>query len=121
MWIICREEDGAVVGTITVKPPEGAYGKGHIVKEWFGSEPRVHDPEKGVESYDPTIDCPGYNEAIAARLDCQDLHDKIQTELDWLNETIPAIANPVIKRLAQQNRAIIKALRYIILKQGGID
>ena len=118
MWIAIRLSDSAVVGTIMVRPPEGAYGLGHVVKEWLGQEPRVHDPDNGIESYDPTTDCPGYDEAVAARLDCQDLRDKIKAELDWLTQAIPTITDPITKRLAQQNRAIIKALRYVILKQG---
>lgn len=119
MWLIVRKTDGAVVGVNYNKPNLSLLNQNTVeIKEWLGEEPPPHDPEMGIESYDPTLDCPDYEETAQAKLDCEDLYSRIQNELDWLNITIPSM-NHTVARLAKQNRASLKALRYIIKKLEG--
>lgn len=119
MWLIIRREDSAVIGTqYGLKPTwnEDLFE----VKEWYGKEPPIHDPEEGIYSYDPTLDDPEYPGFTESRLDFNALADLADSEIDWLNETIPQIdvmtaerVRDVVKRLAQENLRQVKAWRYI--------
>lgn len=55
------------------------------------------------------------------RLDLADLGRQVVAELAWLDTTISGIdgytaaqVRDTVKRLAQENRAILKALRYVV-------
>lgn len=68
------------------------------------------------------IDAGTYNEEFATRkVDFDDLASKVETEITWLNATIPTIdamtaaqVRDVAKRLAQENQAMFRAWRYIL-------
>lgn len=120
MWLIIRDEDGAVVGTNYGQVAPNAP-LGHTIKEWSRAEPAVHNPEAGVESYDPTLADPDYPIFVQARVDLDALADKAATEIAWLEETIPAIdgmtleeLRSVLKRVARENAETLRAWRYVI-------
>lgn len=57
----------------------------------------------------------------AERLDLSDLGRQVAAELAWLDSTIAGIdgyaaaqVRDVVKRLAQENRAILQALRFVV-------
>lgn len=101
--------------------PTGRYGDAFEVKEWYGPVPPLHDPDGGVESYDPTLDDPAYPDFLQSRLDLAALAEQAAGEIEWLAETIPDIdtmtaaeVRDVVRRLAQENLRMIKAWRYAI-------
>jgi hypothetical protein len=58
------------------------------------------------------------------RLDLSDLGRQVAAELEWLDTTIAGIddytaaqVRDVVKRLCQEQRAVLKALRYVV-RQG---
>lgn len=57
----------------------------------------------------------------AERLDLADLGRQVAAELAWLDSTIAGIdsytaaqVRDVVKRLAQENRAVLRALRFVV-------
>lgn len=126
MWLIIDPNitdpagRGAVIGTSSVEPPSSAFPAHFLIKEWGGVEPLVHDPEDGIESYDPTVDDPGYLAFLQSRLDFDALFASADNEIAWLDSTIPNISTmtavevrAVVERLARENREMIKAWRYL--------
>lgn len=118
MWLIIRKADSAVVGTNYLVAPEASAA--FEVKEWQGAEPPIHDPDEGVESYDPTLTDPGYPAFRQSRVDFDGLADKAAVEIEWLDETIPNIptmtgaeVRAVVHRLAREQREELRAWRYI--------
>lgn len=82
---------------------------------FFDTEPSeiIHLPASGDLATELT--------AAKERLDMSALGQQVQTELNWLSTTIGNIdgyavaeVRNVVKRLAQENEAILKALRYIV-------
>lgn len=122
MWLIIRESDDAVVGTnYNVAPP---VPPGHRVVEWYGSEPAIHDPPE-VESYDPTLDDPGFPIFEEAREIFDDLEAQAGAEIAWLEMVIPQIdtadletLRAILKRIAQENLREIRAWRYVWRRLG---
>lgn len=126
MWLIIRDSDSTVAGTNyshlkPVTPPD------HTAKEWHGPEPPCHDPyaDDPVYSYDPTLNNPAWAALIQSRVDFGALADQANTEIDWLNATIPQIdtmtledLRAVLKRIAQENLKQIKAWRYLFRRLG---
>lgn len=69
------------------------------------------------------VDAGEIDEVIAGRWDFRDLKAKAANELDWLDTTIPLIdsmngaqVRDVVKRLAQENRQIIRAFKHLFNK-----
>jgi hypothetical protein len=68
------------------------------------------------------IDVGVYNEDAAIRkVDFDDLADKIESEIAWLDVTIPMIdsmtaaqVRDTVKRLAQENQRMLRAWRYVL-------
>lgn len=55
------------------------------------------------------------------RLDLSDLGRQMAAELEWLDTTVSSIddyaaaqVRDVVKRLAQENRAVLRALRFVV-------
>lgn len=77
------------------------------------ANPPIHLPDKG-----------DLGEAIAGeveRLDLADLGRQVAAELAWLDTTVSSIddyaaaqVRDVVKRLAQENRAVLRALRFVV-------
>jgi hypothetical protein len=124
MWLVVR--DGRVISAQHNNPGEVA---GHEVFEWFGpfevyciehtTPERVTIPE--VAGLDPRP--PGYD---TGRDKFDDLGNQAQSEIDYLDATIPNIDTMsqaeivvVVKRLAQENRQMLRAWRYVINRLGG--
>ena len=111
MWLIIRDSDNTVVGTnYNFGPPAPA---GHTIKEWHGAEP-------GLGSPDPTLDNPAWAILTQAHLDFDALASQADTEVNWLENTIPQIdtmdiesLRGVLLRLAQENLRQIKAWKYL--------
>lgn len=55
MWIICRELDNIVIGTIAIEPPEGSYGPGVYFQYWDGPEPQIEIAGEQAGDPDPTL------------------------------------------------------------------
>ena len=118
-WIIIRNSDSAVIGTEEgVPPPAGAWQSGFFtVKEvTLLRAPLIHDPDEGVTSYDPTTPSD-----VLSRVDFEQLADDAQAEIDWLDMVIPQIPTADLQqlrdgleRLAKQNRAMLKAWKYVL-------
>lgn len=120
MWLVIRRSDGAVVGTQRGDQKPEWDENSFEVKEWLGPEPALHDPDEGIESYDPTLDDPGYPAFRQSRIDFDALADKAATEVEWLNETIPLIptmtgaeVRDVVHRIAKEQREELRAWRYV--------
>lgn len=67
------------------------------------------------------IDAGTYNEELAQHLDLKALGQQVASELAYLNTTITGIdgytaaqVRDVVKRLCQENRAVLLALRYVV-------
>lgn len=68
------------------------------------------------------IDAGVYNEDVAVKkVDFEGLADKVESEIVWLDTTIPAIdgmtaaeVRDTVKRLAQENQAMLRAWRYVL-------
>lgn len=121
MWLIIRKSDSTMFGAQFQKPPSNAFDPAVFdVKEWYGPAPPVHNPDEGVESYDPTLDDPDYPAFRQGRIDFDTLAGKATSEIEWLNETIPAIptmtgaeVRNVVFRIAREQREELRAWRYI--------
>ena len=119
MWLIIRKSDSAVIGTqMGARPPEGAWDPDLFeVKEWYGPEPAIHNPEEDIESYDPT----GGDESLShARLDFDRLSTLADDELAWLEAIEPQVETMdltqlrgVLRRLVSENIYQIRAWRYL--------
>lgn len=66
------------------------------------------------------VDVGDVDERVTDRFNFRDLKTKAANELDYLNTTIPQIdtmtaaqVRDVVKRLAQENRQIIKAMKHL--------
>jgi len=56
MWLIIDRKRMTVFGVQFNKPGDGLLDMGRFeVKEWYGPAPPCHNPDEGVESYDPTV------------------------------------------------------------------
>lgn len=130
MWIVIDTEDmngegrGRVIETSTIKPAQ-REGYRYVIKEWFGSEPAVYDPIEDVGDYDPTIGDPDYKNHVQSGVDFATLINLLADEIGWLDSVIPQIdamdpyqLRAVVKRLAQENRATLKAWRYVVNRFG---
>lgn len=129
MWVIVR--DGKVVSVQKTDP--GQMQPGNEAFEWFGPEPKTHIPElvypdgtvrPGREADDDPRP-PGYTDNWDSMITLRDIAD---SEIDWLNTTIPTIGSmnvsqalATIERLARENRALIKALKYLIAKSRVVE
>jgi len=124
-WIVIRNSDIAVISTQEdVPPPDGAWKPAlFTVKEaTLDRAPPLHDPDEGVESYDPTTP----DDVLGARrVDFDALADDAQAEIEWLDTAIPQIPTADLgqlrdglQRLARQNRAQLKAWRYVLRRWG---
>ena len=117
MWV--RVQDGKVTYYGPKRPD------GDDVFEWFGDElqvyqPEVIAPELGI--FQPEIPAPdprpeGYD---TGRDKFDELAGLLTDEIDWLDTTIPLIdgmdaaqLQTVIKRLAQENRYMLRAWQYV--------
>jgi hypothetical protein len=45
--------------------------------------------------------------------DFEALAELAEAEIAWLVETIPTIADPIVRRIAQENLRMIRAWRYV--------
>ncbi len=126
MWLIIRNSDNAVIGTQQREDPSVHWNVAlFTVKEWFGPEPPLHDPDEGVVSLDPTLTDPDYATFTEARTIFNDLEAQAVTEILWLETAIPLIdtadladLRTVVKRLAQENLREVKAWRYLFRRVG---
>lgn len=127
MWLIIEIATERVFAIESQQPPVGAYPAAlYDVKEWDGPVPQLpgHDPVTGEEipgDIDPTLADPDYADKVQQRVDFKALADAVDAEIDWLNATIPNIdtmtaleVRAVVKRLAQENREMMKAWRYVL-------
>lgn len=113
MWLIIRKEDGIVVGTNYGRIPE-VDPKVFEVKEWYGDEPEIWDPDEKTGDYDPTLTDPDYLRFQDARQDFEDLMIHLQEELDWLDSLLekpPSDLDERIIRLATIVRLMLAAWR----------
>jgi len=53
-WLIIRRSDSTVLCCQITDPGDISNDK-IVVKKWYGRAVPAHDPEEGVESYDPTL------------------------------------------------------------------
>lgn len=123
MWVVVR--DGKVQSVQPHKPDDIP---GHDIFEWFGDEPKTHvpalaDPITGyvirpAQEADDDPRPPGYDTHIG---DLVDLKDTIESEIAWLETTIPLIdgmdaaqVRSLVKRLAQENLGELRAWRYLL-------
>lgn len=120
MWLIIRDSDSAVIGTLSVRPPAGVYGSGVTLKEWAGDEPHPYDPLTDTWSTDPTLADPGYADFEQSGVDFLALRAQAATEITWLDTNIPLVdiadladLRVYLERVMRQNRQTIKAWRYI--------
>lgn len=119
MWIIVRLSDNMVVGTnYTTCPPTPL---GHAVKEWYGSEPAVYDPETGEGDTDPTLVDPDYALFTEARTNLENIEDAATDEIAWLLDAIAEVdgadltaLRTMFKRVLQEQLREIRAWRYVI-------
>lgn len=139
MWLIIRRSDSAVVGTQAGVRPTAWNLARFEVKEWYGAEPKIHDPAEGVESYDPTRDDPGYGIFADARDKLDELETDATAEIEWLDgqieqldDAIPNIPGYDVtqlraafqvlaenqRRMMAENRRVIGALRYVVRRLG---
>lgn len=118
---------GRVAGWSEVYPPEDTCPRDKFeVKEWDGPPPALGDLEGSVlPDIDPTLTDPEYQNKLQQRRDFEDLESQVMAEIQWLSEIIPGIdtmtateVRDVVKRLAKQNRQMIKAWRYVIRRLG---
>jgi hypothetical protein len=123
MWLVLRQSDNRVVRVEDEDPGEIT---GYEVFEWEGDVdfyPREYlDPEDGqthgeVLGFDPRVSFDSGREKF------EELATKAEVEIAWLEATIPLIDTmnqaelvAVIKRLAQENREMLKAWRYVLNK-----
>lgn len=124
MWLIVRKSDSAVIGTAYQLPPARAWDPDIFeVKEWLGPEPVIHDPDADppVYSYDPTLADPDYAAFKQARQRFDELANQANSEIVWLEDTIPQIntmtieeVRDVVKRLARENLETLRAWRYVL-------
>lgn len=127
MWLLISKIDQTVMAVAFDEPQSSAYNpEMTVVKEWDGPVPQVAQPDLGIPAdRDPTLDDPRYTDRILertqARIDAGALLSQLAAELDWLDETIPAIESmtlaelrAVLKRLAQENRKQLAAWRYVL-------
>jgi hypothetical protein len=116
MWVIILTEDGSVVCAQKQKPPQKLFDSPHHeVFEWFGEAPQAHDPDEGAESYDPRP--VGYD---THKVDFEGLSVLLDTEIAYLDSVIDQIdlmnqaqLAAVIKRLAQENKKVLAAFKYV--------
>jgi hypothetical protein len=123
MWLVVK--DGKVIMAQPNNPGDIA---GCEVFEWFGSfevYTEAHTTPEGypvpeVAGLDPRP--PGYD---TGRDKFNELAGLLTNEIDWLDTTIPEIdemdaaqLQAVIKRLAQENRYMLRAWLYTIKKLG---
>jgi hypothetical protein len=123
MWLVIRKSDDAVIGTNSVDPTGYWNAELFSIKEWNGKEPQIHDPDEGIESYDPTIDNPDWLDFISTRVDFDALAAQANNEIDWLNENIPLVVGAdletlrtFLQRVMVEQREELKAWRYIFRK-----
>lgn len=121
MWVIVK--DGKVVSVQKTNP--GVVAPGHEAFEWFGPEPKMHVPtlmypDGTMREGQEADDDPRPQDYTDHREELAGLQVLVENEIAALGATIPNIDNmtqiqlvQVIKRLAQENLAILKALRYI--------
>lgn len=120
MWLIIRDSDNAVIGTLSVEPPVDTYGPGVTFKEWAGAEPPSYDSKADTWSTDPTLTDPGYADFEQSGVDFLALRAQAATEITWLDTNIPLVdiadladLRVYLERVMRQNRQTIKAWRYI--------
>jgi len=122
-WIVIRNSDSAVVGTQYTTPAAGAWPAGYTVREvTLPSEPPVHNPADGIESYDPSTPA---QRLAGVRVDFNQLAADAQAEIAWLDTNIPriptadlALLRVGLERLARQNRQMLKAWLYVLRRMG---
>jgi len=120
MWLIIRDSDSAVVGTNYAQAKPGTP-PGHTAKEWYGAEPPLHDPEDGVESYDPTLDDPAYVELVSFHADFDALAETAANEIAWLEDALDVVdvadlatLRIILKHVLRENLGMVKAWRYVL-------
>jgi hypothetical protein len=78
----------------------------------------VIDPETGepIEPEPPPEPHPelDVDDEAVETADFEALAAKAAAEIAWLEETTPTIDDPVLRRIAQENREMLKAWRYVI-------
>lgn len=119
MWLVKRLSDGRIMSAQVNCPPELP---GHEVFEWFGDyEVNVvgHTTPDGVEIPDVFGIDPRPAGWDSHRSKFDDIVTMLDDEIDYLDTTIPDIesmtmpqALAVVKRLAQENRQVLRAFKY---------
>ena len=125
MWLTLKQENGAlrVINAQPVKPPDDPDAE---IFEWF--EPfEVYQPELTLPDGEYRPEVPGLDPRPEGYDTGRDKFDELAglltNEIDWLDTTIPLIngmdaaqLQAVIKRLAQENRYILRAWQYVARK-----
>ena len=122
MWLIIDKSDHTVAGTCPYRPPAGSWNLDLFdIKEWPGGEPPVHNPERGIESYDPTLGDPTWEAKAGRRASLPGAVAWLEQEADWLRGTMPAIPAMTLpelaaaaQRLARQNLRVMEVLEYYL-------
>lgn len=76
-------------------------------EEWLTEHPAEAQALVDAGQHDPVRE---------VKIDFDALAAQAGAEVEWLEATIPTIADPVVRRIAQENLRMIKAWRYVFRK-----